>query len=94
MPTQISPDQMAKNEQQVLDFIKKMWGQTQEKKIWARLITAVIIIIAIYQELGTDIHLTDTWKEITIIVIAGYFGVATYRTTFRYIFQAKGEENE
>ncbi len=82
MPVRIKPAQMHKAEKQVNVFFEKTWLQTKEKKIWARIITAVVLLIAVFQELATDIHLTGNWKEITVYVIAGYFGMATYRKIF------------
>ena len=91
MPVHVSADKMQKAEQQLLEFLKKIWTQTQEKKIWARIITAIVLIVAIFQELATDLHLTNGWKEITVYVIAGYFGIATYRNSFRFFTGEKDE---
>ena len=63
--------------------MEKAWEQTQNKKVAARIITFIVLTIAIIQELFRDSHLSDSWYEITVYLLMGYFGMATYRSVFK-----------
>jgi len=76
-----------KLEQQLFAFLQRIWNQSNDKKLYARIITFVVIAVAVFQELFTDSYLTDGWAEITIYLLLGYFGMAGYRSTFKDYFK-------
>lgn len=83
MAKKISPEKLEKIENQAVILMQKLWGQTQHKKTLARVITFIVIGIAVIQELFLETHLSNNWYEITVYVLMGYFGMATYRSTFK-----------
>lgn len=76
-----------KLEHQLFDFLQRIWNQSNNKKMHARIITFLVIAVAVFQELFTEAYLTDSWAEITIYLLMGYFGMAGYRSTFKDYFK-------
>lgn len=74
---------LKKSEKQAIDLMEKIWKQTDDKKLLVRVISFIIIAIAVFQELFTEEALSSNWLEITIYMLMGYFGAATYRNTFK-----------
>ena len=83
MAINISPEKLSKTEDNAITLMEKIWVQTQRKKILARVITFIVIAIAIIQEFCLDSHLSNNWYEITVYLLLGYFGMATYRSLFK-----------
>lgn len=73
-----------KAEKQALDLIEKLWTQIENKKLISRVITFLVVGIAIVQELFTEHGLTNSWYEITLYLITAYFGTATFRRVFNF----------
>ncbi len=73
-----------KSEQQALDLMEKIWTQVENKKFISRMITILVLGIAIIQELFTEAGLSNNWYEITLYLITAYFGTATFRKVFNF----------
>ena len=87
MKPKISPEKLKQAEGLVTDLIKRAWEQTHDKKKLARIITFFVIAVAVIQELFLGTQLSDGWCEITIYLLMGYFGMATYRSSFNRYFK-------
>ena len=83
MAKNISPKKLKQAEDAAVNIMEKAWEQTQNKKVAARIITFIVLAIAIIQELFLDSHLSDSWYEITVYLLMVYFGMATYRSVFK-----------
>ena len=83
MPKQMSAAKLKRTEQQAFDVMKKIWSQSKDKKALARIITFAVIGFAVYQELFIESHLSNNWCEVTVYLLMGYFGMATFRSVFR-----------
>ena len=83
MAKKISPKKIKQAEDAAVTIMEKAWEQTQNKKVAVRIITFIVIAIAILQEIFLDSHLSDSWYEITLYLLMGYFGMATYRSVFK-----------
>ncbi len=90
MPKKMAADKVQRLEGQAVAFIEKIWKQTREKKTWARVITAAVILIAVWQEFFTETQLTNSWREITTYIMAGYFGTATIRKVLSRTAKTEG----
>ncbi len=79
----ISPDKLKKAENQAVEIMERIWVQTNNKKNLARIITFAVLAIAVFQEFYLKDGLSNNWKEITIHLLIGYFGMSTYRCIFK-----------
>ena len=83
MAKNISPEKLKNLEEQAIALMEKIWIQVHDKKTIARIITFIVLAIAVIQELFLESHLSNNWYEITVYLLMGYFGIATYRSIFR-----------
>ena len=80
-----SSDSKVKNiEDQSIKLLQKLYTQSQDKRKFARIITFIVLGIAVIQELFMKSGLSYSWREITIYMLMGYFGAATIRSTFKF----------
>jgi len=84
MAKKISPQKVKQAEDAAIMLMKRFWEQSQNKKMAARIITFIVLAAAIVQELFIGAQLSDSWLEITVYVLMGYFGMASYRSVFKF----------
>ena len=83
MAKKITIKNQAQVENQAYALMEKIWNQSKDKSKLARIITFFVIAVAVIQELYFESHLSNNWYEITVYLLMGYFGMATYRNVFK-----------
>ena len=83
MANKVSSAKVRQAEDMAITVMERFWIQTDNKKNIARIITFIVLAVAVFQELYFESHLTDNWYEITVYLLMGYFGIGTYRSIFK-----------
>lgn len=72
-------------------FMEKLGEQAENKKLISRIITFIILAIAIYEELFTELKINPNWMELTKWCLLYYFSRSAVQKIAEYVSARGGK---
>ena len=74
-----------------MTFMEKVGDHAENKKLISRIITFIIMGIAVYEELFLDSGIRDNWLELTKWCLLYYFSRSAVEKVAKYVSAKKSE---